>query len=106
MVADIIRNFLLDPPPMLAVGSEIFLKQRNLVIACENSPSKTNDSKKYKFSVLAWMLMTNHVHRLCTPNNASGISQMMQFLDRTFVTYFNRSYKPTGTLWEGRFKSS
>ncbi|MFT4809019.1 MAG: phytoene dehydrogenase-like protein [Paraglaciecola sp.] len=34
MVADIIRNFLLDPPPMLAVGPEIFLKPRNLVIAC------------------------------------------------------------------------
>jgi putative transposase len=30
---------------------------------------------------------------------------MMQSLGRMYVMYFNRSYKRTGTLWEGRFKS-
>ena len=60
-------------------------------------------SKKYKVSVHAWVLMTNHVHLLCTPSSASGISQMMQSLGRMYVTYFNRSYKRTGTLWGGRF---
>ena len=30
---------------------------------------------------------------------------MMQSIGRMYVTYFNRSYKRTGTLWEGRFKS-
>ena len=29
----------------------------------------------------------------------------MQFLGRRYVQYFNRSYRRTGTLWEGRFKS-
>jgi putative transposase len=62
-------------------------------------------SKKYKVSVHAWVLMTNHVHLLCTPSNAVGISQMMQSLGRMYVMYFNRMYKRTGTLWEGRFKS-
>ena len=62
-------------------------------------------SKKYKVSVHAWVLMTNHVHLLCTPSSLNGISQMMQSLGRMYVTYFNRSYKRTGTLWEGRFKS-
>jgi putative transposase len=61
--------------------------------------------KKYKVSVHAWVLMTNHVHLLYTPNSAIGISRMMQSLGRMFVTYFNRSHKRTGTLWEGRFKS-
>jgi putative transposase len=62
-------------------------------------------SKKYKVSVHAWVLMTNHVHILCTPNSNDGISQMMQSLGRMYVMYFNRSYKRTGTLWEGRFQS-
>ena len=35
-------------------------------------------SKKYKVSVHAWVLMTNHVHILCTPSSNDGISQMMQ----------------------------
>jgi putative transposase len=61
--------------------------------------------KKYKISVYAWVLMTNHVHLLCTLNSSSGISQMMQSLVRMYVTYFNRRYKRTGTLWEGRFTS-
>lgn len=62
-------------------------------------------STKYKVSVHAWVLMTNHVHLLCTPSSTDGISQVMQSLGRMHVMYFNRSYKRTGTLWEGRFKS-
>jgi putative transposase len=61
--------------------------------------------KKYKVSVHAWVLMTNHVHLLYNPSSASVISQMMQSLGRMYVTYFNHSHKRTGKLWEGRFKS-
>jgi putative transposase len=83
---------------------------RQAIFACEEDMQayvgwlKTY-SKKYKVSVHAWVLMTNHVHLLCTPSSVNGISQMMQSLGRMYVTYFNRSYKRTGTLWEGRFKS-
>ena len=31
---------------------------------------------------------------------------MMQSLGRKYVRYFNFTYGRTGTLWEGRFKSS
>ena len=31
---------------------------------------------------------------------------MMQALGRRYVYYINKIYKQTGTLWEGRFKSS
>ena len=30
---------------------------------------------------------------------------MMQALGRRYVQYFNREYRRSGTLWEGRFKS-
>lgn len=59
----------------------------------------------FEVSVHAWVLMTNHVHLLCTPKIPSGISRMMQSVGRRYVPYFNRIHKRTGTLWEGRFRS-
>ncbi|WP_339723373.1 transposase [uncultured Paraglaciecola sp.] len=62
-------------------------------------------SKKYEVDIHAWVLMTNHVHLLCTPRASNAISKMMQALGRQYVRYFNYAYKRTGSLWEGRFKS-
>jgi putative transposase len=62
-------------------------------------------SKKYQVDIHAWVFMTNHVHLLCTPRADNAVSHMMQSLGRQYVRYFNFSYKRTGTLWEGRFKS-
>ena len=50
--------------------------------------------------------MTNHVHLLMTASSANGISQVMQHLGRHYVRYINQTYQRTGTLWEGRFKST
>jgi putative transposase len=60
---------------------------------------------KFQVHIHAWVLMTNHVHILCTATDNSGISLMMQSLGRQYVRYFNRRYQRSGTLWEGRFKS-
>jgi len=54
----------------------------------------------------AYVLMTNHVHLLLTPETPEGPAKLMQSVGRRYVQYFNRSYKRSGTLWEGRFKSS
>ncbi len=63
-------------------------------------------SKKYRIDMHAWVLMTNHVHLLCTPWQENAISQMMQSIGRLYVRYFNHTYlRSGGTLWEGRFKS-
>lgn len=62
-------------------------------------------SKKYEVDIHAWVLMTNHVHILCTPQCANGVSNMMQSIGRQYVRYFNYTYKRSGTLWEGRYKS-
>lgn len=63
-------------------------------------------ANKFYVEIHAWVLMTNHVHFLCTPQATAAISLMMQSLGRRYVQYFNRRYQRTGTLWEGRFKSS
>jgi putative transposase len=50
--------------------------------------------------------MTNHVHLLLTPAKPTACGHMMRDLGRCYVRYFNRKYERTGTLWEGRFRSS
>ena len=62
-------------------------------------------SKKFFVSIHAWVLMTNHVHLLCTPEKDGAVSQMMQSVGRRYVQYFNRQYRRSGTLWEGRYRS-
>jgi len=50
--------------------------------------------------------MTNHVHLLVTPETDAGIAKLMQAIGRRYVQYVNRFYRRTGSLWEGRYKSS
>jgi len=57
-------------------------------------------------AVHAYVLMTNHVHLLVTPQEADSASQVMKRLGQRYVQYVNRVYNRSGTLWEGRFKSS
>lgn len=52
----------------------------------------------------AYVLMTNHVHLLMTPNSRESISRTIQYVGRHYVTYVNHTYGKSGTLWEGRHK--
>jgi putative transposase len=54
----------------------------------------------------AYVLMTNHVHLLLTPRDGDAPSRMMQRLGQRYVKAVNRAYGRTGTLWEGRFRST
>ena len=62
--------------------------------------------RRFECRIHAYVLMTNHVHFLLTPDTQSAISQVMQSVGRRYVQYFNYSYRRTGTLWEGRYKST
>ncbi len=63
-------------------------------------------SRKYHVAVHSYVLMTNHVHLLLTPSTTTGVSQLMQSLGCYYVRYINQAYERTGTLWEGRYKST
>jgi putative transposase len=63
-------------------------------------------SAEFGVSVHAYVLMTNHVHILARPEQEGSVSRMMQQLGRKYVSYFNKEHGRTGTLWEGRFRSS
>lgn len=56
--------------------------------------------------VHAYVLMSNHVHLLVSPPDAGSIASMMRWLGCRYVRYFNARYGRTGTLWEGRYKST
>jgi len=60
---------------------------------------------KWGCQVHAYALMTNHVHLLITPEHADSAGLLMKSLGQRYVQYVNRTYRRSGTLWEGRFRS-
>ena len=62
--------------------------------------------KRAGCAIHAYVLMKNHVHLLVTPETKVGPARMMQGLGRWYVRYFNERHGRTGTLWEGRYRST
>jgi putative transposase len=62
--------------------------------------------ERYGGDLHAYVLMTNHVHLLITPQRADSLARILQHLGRRYVRYFNRTHGRTGTLWEGRYKAT
>ena len=63
-------------------------------------------ARRYALAIHAYVLMTNHLHLLATPGTADSLPKTLQSLGRRYVQYFNYRYRRTGTLWEGRYKST
>lgn len=63
-------------------------------------------ARSQQVAVHAYVLMTNHLHLLATPATEEGIPRLMQAMGRSYVRYFNLRHGRSGTLWEGRYKST
>jgi putative transposase len=63
-------------------------------------------AKQFGSAVHAFALMPNHVHLLMTPQNADSLAKTMQSLGRRYAQYFNQQQQRSGTIWEGRYRSS
>lgn len=61
--------------------------------------------RRFRCAIHAYVLMTNHVHLLLTPEDVAGASLLMKYVGQYYVHHINQTYGRTGTLWEGRFKS-
>jgi putative transposase len=59
-----------------------------------------------KVAVHGYVVMDNHLHLLLTPETAEGVPAMMQALGRSYVRAFNRRHNRSGTLFEGRYRST
>lgn len=62
-------------------------------------------AEQYGCAMHGYVLMTNHVHMLATPNDEKSIPKVMQAIGRSYVQWLNRKYERTGALWQGRYKS-
>lgn len=62
--------------------------------------------RRHDCVVHSYVLMTNHVHLLMTPRSEGGMASAMQSVGRRYVRYFNDRYARTGTLWEGRYRTT
>src|SRR5262249_30923084 len=51
----------------------------------------------------AFALMTTHYHLQVTPESDTALPRTVQLFGGSYVQDFNRKYRRTGTLWDGRY---
>lgn len=74
-------------------------RERLLTLVAEAAP-------RLGVALHAYVLMDNHFHLLVTPSTASGLPHLMQAVGRGYVRWFNDRHGRSGTLWEGRYRST
>ena len=60
---------------------------------------------KYKLDVLAYCLMSNHVHFIVVPGKEETLARVFNTTHMRYAQYVNKKLKATGHLWQGRFFS-
>ena len=60
--------------------------------------------RSYGITLHNYCLMGNHYH-LLLEIKTENLSKFMRQLNMNYAIYFNKKYKRTGHLWQGRFKS-
>lgn len=63
-------------------------------------------AKEYKVATHAYVLLPDSLHLLITPAGEEGLAQAMQRVGRYYVPWFNAKYGRSGSLFQGRFKTS
>ncbi|MEO8442617.1 MAG: transposase [Betaproteobacteria bacterium] len=61
---------------------------------------------KFDVRVLAYCLMTNHVHLVAVPETSDSLEHVFRPLHTRYAQRINRAKGWTGHLWQGRFFSS
>ncbi len=64
------------------------------------------ESDRHGVKVHAYVFLPNCVNVILSPTHALGLTQCMQAIGRVYVAWYNRKYSRTGTLWQGRFRST
>jgi putative transposase len=63
-------------------------------------------ARRFQVAVHAYALMPDQIRLLATPADEIGLARMMQWVGRYYVPYFNRQYRRSGTLWQGRYRTT
>ncbi len=101
------RLFALEFPSHITLrgndGQDIFHcdGDRLRFLSCLREAAERNG-----LAIHAYVLMTNHVHLLATGQHSSSTPKTIQSVGGQYVAYFNGRYRRSGTLWEGRYRST
>ncbi len=63
-------------------------------------------SQRHGLKIHSYIVTKNYFEFLATPSDVESLPKLMQSLGRRYVGYFNKKYNRTGTIWEGRYKTS
>ena len=55
--------------------------------------------------LLAWCLMTNHVHLVTVPAREESLSVLFRRVHGRYAQYYNARWGRTGHLWQNRFSA-
>ena len=66
----------------------------------------SDNSRKFNVDINAYALLPDHFYILATPQSVDGLPLMMQAIGRSYVRWFNNKHGRSGTLWDGRYKST
>ena len=62
-------------------------------------------AEKHEVDILAYCLMTNHIHLVAVPKTEDGLQQALKPLHMRYAQRINRTRGWKGHLWQGRFFS-
>ncbi len=65
----------------------------------------TADRGKNIVSIAAYCLMPNHFHIVLEENDGCGMTKFMRKLCTGYSMYYNKKYKHSGTIFQGKYKS-
>lgn len=63
-------------------------------------------SQKLDIKIYAYVILKESFEIVISSKQEENISKFMQVLGQQYVLYYNKKYGRTGTIWEGRYKSS
>jgi putative transposase len=56
-------------------------------------------------AIHAYVLMSNHVHLLLSPETAHSLPEAMRYVNWRYSRHANAAQSRTGSLWEGRYRA-
>ena len=62
-------------------------------------------NKKDIVNIIAYAIMPTHFHLILRQESDNGISDYINYLQKSYTLSFNNRHKRVGPLWQGRFKN-
>ena len=59
-------------------------------------------SERFRLQILAYCLMTNHIHVVGSPAQPDSIAQTFKYCHGVYATEFNKKYLKSGHVWQAR----